>query len=621
MSEKEINPAFKFVAWAIPATILVIVPSFTDPINLPKLLALVAVATTATVLHVALRRYSRGNFYPRFSKSGVTAYALLALAMLVSGLLGGNNFTRIFFGATGRNNGLIYYVSVLVLALIIFTLSVGTSEISYVERTLSWTSLVFASYCWIQYLNLDPIDWANPYSRVIGTLGNPNFSSSALASFAVFWLYRFFRSNKNSIWSRVLYLIPALVMMLLSWTTDSIQGILVFAIGSSLILYIYVKEHTNSQILSYGLFITGGLALSFLFTSFLGLGPLGDALEQYTLKLRGWYAYFGLIGMVNSPLTGVGVDNYIEAFRMFKTESFVVQYGSALSSNNAHSTPVQIGASFGVIVFLLYCLIQFTILYKALKIINSKEVSQIHFKGIALVWILIYFQSLLSIEIIGLGVMNWVLGAIVLRVPPSGEPVPAEPTNHSKNKKRSKDQVLPAWTGALSIIALLLGSMPTIWIAREDQAYQKIAFGLISNDRGREVVQREYEKLGSLTLAYPDKVSKILDNMYQAGLDSEIENVLKHLYRMESHNAFAADLLATYYKDMGRFNSEVKVREILRDLDPWNEQLELALAITYSELGDYKKLMESVERLGFIKPGGPEYKQALLLLNDSTPVP
>lgn len=621
MSERELNPAFKYVAWTIPVTILVILPSFTDPINLPKLLALLAVTTMAAVMHVALRQYSTVDSYPHFLKFGLTAYALLAIAMLISGLLGSDNFTRVIFGASGRNNGLIYYLSVLIIAFIIFKLPVGKVEITYLERILIWTSLLFTSYCFVQFLDLDPVDWDNPYSRVIGTLGNPNFSASALASFSVFWLYRFFRSNEKRIGSRVLYLIPALTMLLLSWATDSIQGILVFALGSSLILYIYFRERTNSRILPYGFFIMGGLALSLLFSSFLGFGPLGDALEQYTLKLRGWYAYFGFVGMINNPLTGVGVDNYIDAFRMFKTENFVAKYGSVLSSNNAHSTPVQIGASFGVIVFLLYCLIQLTILYRALKIINSKQISQIHFKGIALVWILIFSQSLLSIEIIGLGVMNWVLGAVVLVTPSEGEQVSAEPTNQSKNKKKSRNQVLPAWTGALSIMALLLGSLPTLWVAVEDRAYQKIVFGQIIDDSSKELVQKEFENLSDLTLAYPDKVDKIMGNMFQAGLEPNIGEVVKDLYEKERHNAYAADLLATYYKNTGQFTSEAKIREGLRDLDPWNEKLELALAVAYSKLDNTKKLRESVERLGSINPDSPEYKDALLLLNESTLVP
>ena len=118
--------------------------------------------------------------------------------------------------------------------------------------------------------------------------------------------------------------------------------------------------------------------------------------------------------MLDSPWSWVGVDNYITAFRKFLTQEFIQQYAVALNANNAHSTPAQVGAAFGVIVFSLYCLLHLWILIRALKIINSRDASKTHLKGIALIWILVFSQSILSIEIIGLGVMNWLLGALLL---------------------------------------------------------------------------------------------------------------------------------------------------------------------------------------------------------------
>lgn len=621
MLQLAINPVFKYAIWAIPVTILVIAPPFTDPINLPKLLALVSITFATAVLFGALRSFSTKRYSSHTSKMGQSIYTLLTLAILISGSLGSDNFTRILWGASGRNNGLIYYLSVLVLALILINLTVGFSEVAYLERIIAGTSLVFAAYCLLQFLALDPVAWANPFNRVIGTLGNPNFSASALATFAVFWLYRFFRTSSSEIGTRVIFLFFSLVMVLLSWATESIQGILIFAIGSFLVLYMWVRERYDSRLLSSGLLLSGVTVLILVFTSFLGLGPLGDILEQYTLKLRGWYAFFGFIGMINSPWTGVGVDNYIDAFRMYKTGNFVNQYGSGLSSNNAHSTPVQMGASFGIIVFALYVILQLLILYRALQIVSSKEDSRIYFKGLCLVWILIFAQSLLSIEIIGLGVMNWIIGAIILVAHFDDEETYKKPTFKDKNKQKSNLQVFPDWTGALTIVAVLLGSIPTLWVAKEDQAYQRIAYGQIIDNAGKELVRVEYGNLNGLTFSYPDKVDKIVSNMFQAGLESETERVVKNLYAMESKNAFAADLLATYYMNTGQTNLEVKIRERIRVLDPWNEKLELDLAKAYFVLGEISSLRDSVERLKRIAKDSAEYQEALLLLQGQHAVP
>jgi hypothetical protein len=52
------NKAFKYAVLAVPATILFIVPSYTDPINLPKLLALIPLTTAALVLFISLRKFN-----------------------------------------------------------------------------------------------------------------------------------------------------------------------------------------------------------------------------------------------------------------------------------------------------------------------------------------------------------------------------------------------------------------------------------------------------------------------------------------------------------------------------------------------------------------------------------
>ena len=619
MAQSGLNPAFKYVAYSIPATILIIAPGLTDPINIPKLLALLPFALTALILFIALKKYSDVNKLTGVGKTTFGAYGVLALSMTISGFLGSENYIRVIFGASGRNNGLLYYLAAITLALLLLRLVIREMEVDYLEKVLIWTSLPFAIYCGIQFLDLDPVDWANPYSRVIGTLGNPNFSASALASFAVFWLYLFFRARAQSFNQRVLFLIPALAMLFLSWATDSIQGLIVFALGASLVIYIAIREKYSSALIPYFFFIGGGLALLLLFASFLGSGPLGGALEQYTLKLRGWYASFGILAMLDSPLTGVGVDNYISAFRLFKSEDFVSQYGSVLSSNNAHSTPAQVGATFGLVVFLIYTIIHIWILYKALKIISSRDSSDFYLKGVCLVWILIFAQSLLSIEIIGLGIMNWVLGAAIFSA--STEIVKLENGMERGAGKKQKTKTLPAWIGSVTIATLLVGAIPAIQVSREDKAFQNISFIQISDQKSKNIVRQEFAKLSNLTLLYPNNVDRIAGNLFQADMSLELQQVVENLYRVEANDAYTADLIATYYKNTNQFSKEIEIREKLRSLDPWNLKLELALAKAYLAVSNVSKLEESVNRIESLAPESPEYQEALLLLKPTTDSP
>ena len=614
MPKNEINPAFKYSIFSIPTTVLFIAPGYTDPINLPKVLALLPFTISAVVLFFALKNYRKSKVNSKSDKFLLAIYSLLALAMLASGFLGSQNYIRVLFGATGRNNGLIYYLAAISLAVVLVRLVIQELEVSYLNRVLIWSSLAFAFYCAMQFFDLDPVAWNNPYSRVIGTLGNPNFSASALASFAVFWLYLFFRADGQKLNVRVLFLLPALTMVFLSWSTESLQGLIVFALGAALIIYMAIREKYSSSLIPYLFFLGGGLALVIIFTSFLGIGPLGGTLEQYTLKLRGWYAAFGIMAMLDSPLTGVGVDNFVSAFRTFKSEEFVLQYGSGLTTNNAHSTPAQIGATFGLAVFLLYCLLHLWILCRALKVISSRDTSQFYLKGVALMWILIFSQSLLSIEIIGLGVMNWVLGAIIL----SATSIRANPDNleEIRTGKKQRTQSLPAWTGSLTIASLLTGSILVIPVSQEDKAFQNLAFIQVADEQSKSIVRQEYEKLSNLTLLYPNKIDAIAANIFKADMSSELGKVAENLYRVDKSDAYAANLLATYYQNTGQANKELEVRERIRALDPWNSSLELSLARAYAASGQAIKLQESVDRLKSIAPSSEDYQQALSLLKE-----
>lgn len=619
MQVNEINPVFKYIVWTLPATILLIVPSFSDPINLPKLLILFPLTLMSLVLFGALRKHRVSRHLNGEQGAILLLYGLLALAMLVSGLLGNNNFIRVLLGADGRNNGLIYYLCAIILSVILLRLTIGTFEYAYLDKVVRWTSAFFAIYCVTQLLDLDFVSWNNPYNRIIGTLGNPNFSSSALAVFSVYWMYHFVFNGERFKWSGLSSLSMSIMMLFLSWSTQSLQGVIVFAAGMGLIVFVYLRERLFSFLIPSLWLIGGGVAFLLAFISFLGLGPLGSLLEQYTLKLRGWYAYFGIRAMIESPWTGFGVDNYVGAFRKFRTEEFVSQYGSALSANNTHSTPIQVGASFGLVVFVLYCLLQGLILFKAFKVLSIRADKIPSVKVMALIWILIFLQSLLSIEIIGLGIMNWILGAFLLSVNVGGR-IDSEVIEKKSKKIRNSVQ-LPAWTSALGIASGALGALVFVPVSIEDRAYVNLSAVQVSTPESKGYVVKNFDKLGALTLSYPEKLDRILDSMIQAGLNSEADSVVRNLYGLDESNVFSVLLLANLYRNSGDLLAEIRLREQARELDPWNEKIEFSLAQLYAETRDATKLKESVERIKAINPESTVYQEASLLLTNLSTSP
>ena len=617
MSSELMRPAFKYSIWAIPLTILVVVPTrFADPINLPKLLVLFVSSFTATALYFLLREFRSRKSYSKLTKLYIALYIAIALGMIISGLLGSDNRVRIFFGAPGRNNGLLYYFSVILIALIILSAPIKRSQIGYLNKVLSVTSLILAAYCLLQFLNLDPVPWTNPYNRVIGTLGNPNFSSAALATFSIFWAYQAFRSFGSPAKRSYLLVVPAVSMAVLVWATEALQGIIIIAVGLFTLAYAALRERFAAKAIPGIALLGGGVSLLFLFSSFIGLGPLGDYLEQYTLKLRASYASIGFKAMIESPVYGVGVDNYNSAFRLYRSQEFVNQYGVGLNADNAHSTPAQIGATFGLFVFILYMILHILILIRALKIINSRQSSTYFLKGIAIVWILIFAQSLLSIELIGLGVMNWILGAVLLSA--EYKPENESQMERLQGSKTRVKKLLPAWVGSATIASVLLSAAPIAFIARQDTAYRNIIALQMQGSEDNDWVKLQFSKLTSLTLLEPSKVSRILENMYNAGMTAEIETVIKKLYEVNSKDIAANELMAVYFRNISNIEMESQFREDLRELDPVNYQLELSLARIYAAKNDIAKLEESVARIKSIAPESEEAKVAEQLLKDAS---
>jgi hypothetical protein len=613
VTQQEISPAFKYAVFSIPATILLIIPNFTDPINLPKLLALSVLAFVSIILHIALRKYTKIQQKYHFeSKALLLLYCLLGISMLVAGLSNNGNYIRAILGTSGRNNGLIYYISVILIAILLLKLTITEIEVSYIYRIIAFTSIIFSLYCAMQYFYLDPVNWSNPYNRVVGTLGNPNFSASALAIFSVFWAYLFTRTSSQKTFVRFLILFIAVSMAFLSWSTASIQGIIVFFAGISLIAYVTLRERSESKLIPYIFSLGGGLSLIFIFISFLGIGPLGSQLEQYTLKLRGYYAYFGILQMLDSPWNGVGVDNYISAFRAFRSEEFIARNGVALATNNAHSLPAQIGATFGIVVFIFYCLLHMWILFKALIIINSRDRSMIYMKGVALIWILVFSQSLLSIEIIGLGVMNWVLGAILLNG--SWQIGSGESGSRRVVDNRLLKLKLPAWVGSLTIASFVVGMVPVVAVSIEDRAFRNIVTIRLENAESKAWVRENFQKLSKFTLWDSSNVVMIVNNLFQSGLGEDVEELLLKLHELNPRDPYPIDLLASFYANSNEIDKEIEFYLKFLTVDPLNYQMELLLANAYVRKGDVSLLKESVERIKALAPESQEFLDAQALL-------
>ena len=99
---------------------------------------------------------------------------------------------------------------------------------------------------------------------------------------------------------------------------------------------------------------------------------------------------------------------------------------------------------------------------------------------------------------------------------------------------------------------------------------------------------------------------------------AEVEETVTRLHEVSPDDAFAGDLKATYYSVTGQTDAEIQVRDRLRNQDPWNYGLELALAQAYEKAGRTSDLEKSVAIIKRLAPESSEYEQAKSLLDSAT---
>lgn len=375
-----------------------------DPVNLPKFLVLIVIGmflfglfVTATSAVVSLKK----NLFLL-----VIAFIALALMSVVSN---GFSFAQIF-GAYGRNTGFLSYSALAILLLgaaVAGRRSFGAS-ILYVLGVVSAVNMLYGL---IQLRGLDPVDWINPYSPIVGTLGNPNFTSALLGMGALAVSVILF--EQKALMRRVLLAALLLLMLFISYESDAIQGLGVFVIGGALIFYYkFVRVLHSIFRLGYIASVLFGAFLSVL--GILQRGPLAPILYQDSVTYRGDYWRAGWTMTLEHPLFGVGMDQYGDWYRASRTLEATNRRGPEVTSNSAHNVFLDISSNGGFPLLICYLLILALGLRSAVRVL--KRQTSFDFVGVGLVatWIGYIFQSLVSINQLGLAVWGWVLtGAII----------------------------------------------------------------------------------------------------------------------------------------------------------------------------------------------------------------
>lgn len=416
---------------ALIGTTVAITPWFSyDPINLPKQTTLVTFSFFFIPILVKSRKIFSAN---SIAKLIILLFSLFVLSLLVSMIVNQQNFAQQFWGTWGRSNGFLSYFA---LSLIFFIsyLYAARGQSERLLRLFLVTSYAVTIYTIIQYLQLDPFDWS--LKLPFAFFGNINFMSAflGLACTLILSIVLFDRLP----WSSNLFFLSLVVTNLwLIYETESIQGIAIFAIGSTISFFLYLhKVKGNKYSIPFALTSTAIGSLSMLGTA--GLGPLGNLLVQQTVIYRTDYWRAGIEAFKSNIWFGVGIDSFGDYYTQYRDFLAATRTGPQRVVNTSHNVIIDLLANGGIFVGVILVCLLLVIFSVSGFLALSREAQNTEIKLLPLFSGWFFFLSV-SINQLGVTIWGYVFGGMIIGIfaRKAGFELP-HPINGNQGSKKAK---------------------------------------------------------------------------------------------------------------------------------------------------------------------------------------
>jgi hypothetical protein len=563
-----------------------------DPFNAPKMWLLFFLAAWLIGQLVNNRALIKEN---SLARKTLLILGLFVLLLFVSTLLTDLQITA-FLGENQRRTGFLTYVG-FVLVLLGGLVFIKLENLKALAKISAAAGFLLAFYGTLQITGNDFISWNNPYNAIISTVGNPNFAAAIMAILGVL-SFGLAINNSVSVTTRVLAGVSSVYLLVLIYLSDALQGLLSFAVGVSTILI--VLSYRKNKKLGYFALSTSGLIGFIGILGMLQIGPLTEYLYKSSVTVRGYYWRAGVEMLMNNPIFGVGVDRYGAYFKEFRDQQYSLNYGFSITSTNAHNVPIQLFATAGVFVGMIYlALILFIFIRGIIGIRKLQGSNQLLFTSVFAAWLAYQAQSIVSIDNIGIAVWGWLLGGVIIGVSSQAS------SNEDSLKKQPKASANfgTLISGVLVIATLVL----TVSLYRgEYNMFQERARYNPSIAENRVPFYEYAVKTLDTPLLEPYyrmmTGTYLVSNMYV----NEGMEVLQEVYKSDPRNLDNLGILATFSAQLGQFEDAIKYRKEIIALDPWNGQNYLELGKIYKSLGRFQEMELMRQKIVSFAPNTPE---------------
>ena len=387
------------------STLLVLPYSVTDPINLPKMVFM----SIGAMLIFGLMAGS-GEFEIRRIHYPFLLLILSFIVILVTQLVTTSGpISETFYGTPGRNTGILTYLSFTLIAWISFHVS-SISNFRKIFSLVGTLGLILAVYGIFQELGKEPFPYMNVYeSNVFGTFGNPNFQSAFLGVIAVLAFSTLFAGNLRP--SLKLFHSILLILSILGvYQTNSIQGFFNFVIGSAIFLFLLLYSRKFYRLsIALGFLIVLGITNVAL--SFFQVGPLVELIYKGSMSARVYYWDTAIRIWSDFPIFGVGLDQYGDWLRVYRSNEEVKRN---LTADSSHSVYLDILSGGGAVLFLLYASFTIFAIRSIVRVMKRSTTPPDEFLILVGLWVAHQAQSLISIGHIGVAIWGWVFTGLII---------------------------------------------------------------------------------------------------------------------------------------------------------------------------------------------------------------
>jgi O-antigen ligase len=513
----------------------------------------------------------------------------LTLAFLISitiaGLAAGTNSTRLFWGESGRSNGLITWF----LLSIILLLTIG--HIEHFKSLKFYESLVvFLTLCDIyfllQHLGLNVFNEKYIYTPMVGFFGNPDFTSAFLGMSFVATLGLFFFHPKAKAFNASLSILSLVEIYL----TGSLQGFMLA--GSALVFYFYIfglnRGIRKGVTRLYAVAVSSGFVLGLL--GLLGVGPLGGILERSSFRIRLGYFESAIYMWADHPLTGVGTDSYGDFFREFRPEWLISLINDASTSNDAHNIYLNLLATSGFITFVLYLALNAYCIYRGFAALRKGSFDAVLVIALA-VTISYQLQSLISISHLGIAIWGWFAMGVVFA---KSYPLLA-PKRNIFNDPKSK---VPGFLHIVVILSLTFVAV-TGFMRLGEGVRLKSAAGNIVVGGTQEYKEQKFAELASVSGYWiPDVANSMLvqEAFLNIGASEAAETISKATYAQNLDSRDALWALVAIQTRRGNFTEAIALREKLIVKEKQSSWVLLDQADSFAEVKNRVKAIEFLNK-------------------------